>query len=841
MLNIILATTHDFGIGLKNGLPWKYPEELTRFRNITMYNKNNVNNTLIMGRRTAEGFKRALPNRTNIVLTSQLDYKKDDFVTHNNLLSALEDVVRTAPLSDIFVIGGAETIRETLKYPGLIRQIYLTKITKDYVCDVHLPELEEYLNKKCKIIENVTPTPEWTSLIYKPIRNESEEYQYLDILLQLLQAPTRQTRNSITRSLFSSHMSFNLQKGFPLLTTKRVFWKGIVNELLWFLGGSTDNSWLQARGVHIWDGNTTQEFIDSCGLDYEEGDLGAMYGLQFRHYGAPYQGCKADYTGKGKDQFAEVINLLLKDPMSRRILMTSYNYDQVKLGVLFPCFITGTPVLTDSGYKPIEEVTMDDKLLTHTGKFQEIKQLQQSNCKKGKTMYKIRPWYSPHDITCTPEHPFYVKTIEFGTIRNKSTNFSERITIEKVSDAEWVNAEELTLDHYVGIPINNNNKVPSFTFEKNINQHKKTTVSITLDKKEHYLLLGYFMGDGWIDHKFKGKFHLGFCKKDEEFVTELLIKLNITYGIKTIDTNCITYWCHDYVFWNILKQFGHKAHNKIIPEWIHDAPKKFIKNFIEGYMYADGCQKTSKTDFTTVSMNLAFGLQRLYLKIGKMADICYQERPKTCTIQRRVVNQHSTYSISVHDNNDVSRVYFENNYVWFKIKNILNYETEEKIPVYNFEVENDNSYCVNNVIVHNCHSLVLQFYVDEQKDVGGNIVRMVSLQMYLRSSDVGCGISFNIASSALLLHIVVNILNQRSDIKYDVDKLHITLGDYHLYDNHIQPAITQISRIPKEFPKLIIKNNIESIESKYFLNLEADNFKLEGYNPYPGIKMEMTA
>lgn len=86
----------------------------------------------------------------------------------------------------------------------------------------------------------------------------------------------------------------------PLLTTKRVFWKGVVEELLWFVKGSTNAKELADKGVHIWDPNSSREFLDSCGFtDREDGDLGPIYGFQWRHFGAEYTDMHADYTGHG--------------------------------------------------------------------------------------------------------------------------------------------------------------------------------------------------------------------------------------------------------------------------------------------------------------------------------------------------------------------------------------------------------------------------------------------------------------------------------------------------------------------------------------------------------------
>ena len=370
MLNIILAATRNYGIGIGNMLPWNFSEDLVRFRNITTYNPNNVKNIVIMGRLTAESMSKPLPNRINIVLTRQDGLRHwnnthrhthtlDDFVVKPDLISALEWSFQTSPKSSIFVIGGAQIVRETLKYPNLIKTVYLTQINDDYKCDVFIPELGEYLYNYCETTETISPNYKISYYMYQKKYIKSSEQDYLNVMATLLRAPERQTRNAITKSIFSSDLTFDLQDGFPLLTTKKVFWNGIVNELLFFLGGCTDNGWLQARDVHIWDANTSKEFLQKCNLPYEENTLGPCYGFQWRYYGAKYKGKSHDYSSpdtgdstdpnsstitttsssssQGKDQFAEVIDLLINDPYSRRILMTTYNYDQVKEGVLMPC------------------------------------------------------------------------------------------------------------------------------------------------------------------------------------------------------------------------------------------------------------------------------------------------------------------------------------------------------------------------------------------------------------------------------------------------------------------------------------------------------------------------
>ena len=124
----------------------------------------------------------------------------------------------------------------------------------------------------------------------------------------------------------------------PLLTTKRVFLRAVVAELLWFISGSTSSTPLSEAGIKIWDGNGSREYLDSVGLFHREvGDLGPVYGFQWRHFGANYIDAKADYTGQGVDQLAEVIDKLKNKPFDRRIILSAWNPADLKKMALPPC------------------------------------------------------------------------------------------------------------------------------------------------------------------------------------------------------------------------------------------------------------------------------------------------------------------------------------------------------------------------------------------------------------------------------------------------------------------------------------------------------------------------
>jgi thymidylate synthase len=173
------------------------------------------------------------------------------------------------------------------------------------------------------------------------LKKEHDEKQYLDLVNKIIkQGNVRGDRTGTgTSSIFGAQMRFNLRDNtFPLLTTKKVFYRGIAEELFWFIRGSTNAGELQAKNVRIWDGNSSREYLDSIGLtDREEGDLGPVYGFQWRHFGAEYTDMHADYSGKGVDQLAQVIQTIKNKPSDRRIIMCAWNPSDLSKMALPPC------------------------------------------------------------------------------------------------------------------------------------------------------------------------------------------------------------------------------------------------------------------------------------------------------------------------------------------------------------------------------------------------------------------------------------------------------------------------------------------------------------------------
>lgn len=167
------------------------------------------------------------------------------------------------------------------------------------------------------------------------------EQDYLNLVKECIEhGDYRVDRTKVgTYSLFGKQLVFDLEGGIlPLLTTKKVMIKSILKELLWIMKGQTDSKILNENGVKIWNDNGSRQFLDAQGfVDREEGDLGPIYGFQWRHAGAQYLNSKTDYSNQGIDQLKDVLNKLKNNPSDRRIIICSWNVPQLQQMALPPC------------------------------------------------------------------------------------------------------------------------------------------------------------------------------------------------------------------------------------------------------------------------------------------------------------------------------------------------------------------------------------------------------------------------------------------------------------------------------------------------------------------------
>ena len=356
--SIIVASDEKGGIGKDGDLPWRIPGDLKYFKEITTKSSStkaaeaNKKNAVIMGRKTWESIPskfRPLPGRLNVVLSTTMeDVAGDDVLVVNGDLEKALSLLTESPYLDsidrVFVIGGASIYKNALENKKLpLHHVFITRVKGDHGCDVSIdfegtPKGYQQISKSDDQTEG-----DFTYSFEKYSRSNKEEQQYLDLVEDIiLNGVKKGDRTGVgTISRFGAQMRFSLRDGrFPLLTTKRVFWTGVAEELFWFIKGETNGKTLKAKGVGIWDDNGTREFLDGRGLHNREvGDLGPIYGFQWRHFGAEYGTCHDDYSGKGIDQLAEVIDKIKNNPNDRRIIMSAWNPTAMPEMALPPCHI----------------------------------------------------------------------------------------------------------------------------------------------------------------------------------------------------------------------------------------------------------------------------------------------------------------------------------------------------------------------------------------------------------------------------------------------------------------------------------------------------------------------
>jgi thymidylate synthase len=208
-----------------------------------------------------------------------------------------------------FKIG--DKVRKVTGYP-FVGTVCATYDNEDKCCVKHKDKWEHIFSDK--------------QLVY-----DHPEYQYLDLLRDILNNGVhREGRNGGTTGVFGRQIRFNLKDGFPLLTTKRIPWKAVAHELIWFLSGDTNIKYLKDNNVTIWD-----EWAD------ENGDLGPVYGKQWRHWKAasdtPFEHLPNLAVVHEIDQIKELLDNIKKDPYSRRHVLTAWNPADISKMALPPC------------------------------------------------------------------------------------------------------------------------------------------------------------------------------------------------------------------------------------------------------------------------------------------------------------------------------------------------------------------------------------------------------------------------------------------------------------------------------------------------------------------------
>ena len=365
----------------------------------------------------------------------------------------------------------------------------------------------------------------------------------------------------------------------------------------------------------------------------------------------------------------------------------------------FPCFTGDTLVLTDSGYKRIDEITIGDTVLTHTNQYKKVTNVFNQGVKDTVNVKGM----AVHNIKTTENHKFLTRE------RYRKWNNDKRSYDRLFHEAQWVEAKDLTKDHYLGVSINQNSELPCWNGYSNSwgtgygeREYKTDVISPLLENNNFWWLMGRYIADGW--HRTQGGIVIAVPdNKLAEFEGKVsgILDYNI---VKERSVNKIHFPIKELQLFT--EQFGYYAYGKKISPEVLNLPVDLLESFIEGYFSGDGYYSEGDKLYkcTTTSEELVYGLGQCIAKVYHRPYSVYKtERPKTAVIEGRTVNQRDSYSLTFKkDKGPQDNAFYEDGHIWFPFNGL---EPAGQETVYDIEVEGDHSFTVFNTIVHNCQDI----------------------------------------------------------------------------------------------------------------------------------------
>ena len=456
---------------------------------------------------------------------------------------------------------------------------------------------------------------------------------------------------------------------------------------------------------------------------------------------------------------------------------------------------------TRNGVKRIKDIQVGDEVLTHKGRYRKVIK---TFINETEEMIELSGKGFFENIKCTPDHPFLIK---------------------RDNTIEWIKANEITQEDYVGIPINTNTN---------------SIIDCPIDiNKDSLYWMGRFVGDGWIEERSRNGEYLDrdksivlCCGKNElQELKDIYDKLNIHYIITETKTvyKFVSNGNTQLLQW--MKKFGRGAYNKTIPDEILDLPNNELRYFIDGYLSADGYYNVHGTpSYKTISPSLTYQLNRAFHKLeNEYVSNTIQKSKEYEIIEGRKVNTHDRYYGSFTKNKRGYSGFVENGILWFKVERKKEYHSAQK--VYNLEVEEDNSYIVNGVIVHNCGHVLYNGSIYDMNALATTPNGTRVTQFDLGDSEKMGSIKYDFLSTDALdkIHVCMDLLIKDGYIEWQGD-LRST------YNKYIHPDV--LDRDTKEMwdmlnagkiisafqmDSVVAKQTLASIHPTSLLELAATN------------------
>ena len=352
----------------------------------------------------------------------------------------------------------------------------------------------------------------------------------------------------------------------------------------------------------------------------------------------------------------------------------------------FPCFTGDTLVLTNNGYKKISDVEVGEKVLTHKNTYDKVLA---SRCTGKKQIWEIKG-LSIDKLKCTENHKFYVREMQ-----KKENN------IKTFSQPKWVSCCDLNKNHYLGIAINQNGKIPSIklperheiitVMTKDGEKEKLKKISNTefklMNSKNFWWIVGRCLRKNPLASGNKTFLH-GKPSEFDEMIPHLQ-KCNLHYVVnKNFSTpGNLKFVIHSDALVQILKLCGRRKEQRL-PSLVLDMPVYLLQSFIEGYKSLYDCDTRVKAP----SKKMAYGLAQIIAKVYKTPYRLFKSDPRWYIVDFTKKR---------------NRAFYENGYIWYPIQLIKC--TDEYEMVYDIEVENSHSFTANGTIAHNCTDLSVAF------------------------------------------------------------------------------------------------------------------------------------
>lgn len=369
-VNIIVAVDKNTGgIGKSETMPWHISEDLKWFKSVTT---GAGNNAVVMGRKTYESIGKPLPDRFNIVLTKNKDYKVPEDVFVTDSLEAAITEASNRKYEELYVAGGGEIYKKVLEL-DVVNAIYIDFIDSgltyhdfDTFFNINIfKEKDDCTNDEKWIKSDIitfNKTEKINPVVYYRKKTVSDtDAQYLKLMVDVLKnGNTKSSRAGSVLSLFGRMMDFDVSESIACLTTKKMFIPGCVTELLWFLRGDTNIKYLIENGCNIWTDDAYRYYIEKFAAEssvkmpkeqfvrnvqagsvihytnttgdhcmYTYGDLGPVYGHQWTAW--------QKRGGQHVNQISSIIKKLKENPDDRRLIVSAWNVGELDEMALPPC------------------------------------------------------------------------------------------------------------------------------------------------------------------------------------------------------------------------------------------------------------------------------------------------------------------------------------------------------------------------------------------------------------------------------------------------------------------------------------------------------------------------